>query len=94
MSDHAHGGDSAATRFLGLVLGLVIIGIGISVHFSWHWSWHAVGIGYGILAVVLGAGGTSVHSETQGSILGIAGVTLFVAGLSWFFGLGKMLFGA
>lgn len=94
MSEHAQHGDSTITRFLGLVVGLAVIAIGISIHGAWHWSWHAVGIFYGILAVVFGAGGTASNSEAQGSVLGVAGVTLFVAGLAWFFGLGKMLFGA
>jgi hypothetical protein len=88
-SDHVE--ESAATRVLGILIGIGIVGVSIVLQRTMGWPPVVGGIITGLLAVLVGGSGTSVFSPQLASVYGWAGGVAFFTSIAMFFGALKFL---
>ncbi len=90
-TDHAHVDepvvDTVATRFIGIVLGVMVIATAVGIQKAMGWHPVSGGIMTGLLGMVLGAGGTSANGGIRAAVLGWAGGIAFFASIAMFLGL-------
>lgn len=79
--------DTIATRFLGIILGILLVVSAVSIQHTLGWHPVAGGVVTGLLGMIFGALGTSVRSPMSAAILGWAGAIAFFTSIAMFFGL-------
>jgi hypothetical protein len=83
--DHVE--DTIATRFLGIVVGILAIAGAVALQRTMGWHPVVSGVITGLLGMVMGALGTSVRGPIRAAVLGWAGGICFFTSIAMFFGL-------
>jgi len=79
--------DTIATRFLGIILGVLCVVSAVAIQHTMGWHTAAAGVITGLLGMLFGALGTSVRGPMRAAILGWAGGIAFFTSIAMFFGL-------
>ncbi|MBC8124245.1 MAG: hypothetical protein H7X70_00800 [Candidatus Kapabacteria bacterium] len=79
--------DTIATRFLGIVAGILVVVAAVSIQKLMGWHPISGGVMTGVFGMILGALGTSVRGPIRAAVLGWAGGIAFFMSIAMFVGL-------